>query len=203
MAFPGVRKAVAAMGMGGVVEQDAFNDEGRRLTAARSASALMDRRVSDANIAGRKDVAGGQLNDMLDMSDPANVAIIAELASQFNSAQTAKGTRQENELQGGLIDQFNENPDDFDPKIANAVQAIVGKGAFTTGKHIDPGADALADREYVTSLTNAADARAEASRSSKSSLGSSKLSDDDVFNIFGNFYQMFFGWLMIWIKIAD
>ena len=156
MAFPGVRSAVRAMMGGRATEQDAFNAEQRRLTAARSAGALMDRRVSQASMSGRQDVAQGELSDMLDMSDPNNVAIIAQLASQMNAAASSRATTQETDLQKVAIDAFNEGT--LTPEISNAIQAIGGRGAFRTGTSIDPVGDSALNQTRVTALTSSTEA---------------------------------------------
>jgi hypothetical protein len=164
MPFPGVRSAMKAIAGGPVTEQDAYNLEQRRLTAARSAMALMDKRVSDANMAGRTDKAGGQLQDMLDMTDPNNVAIIAKLASEMNAAQTARGTKQEVDFQGELMDKFRTDSSSVTPEMSNMFQAIAGRGAMMSGPNVAPTVDSRLEQEKVRAQTDASTALSEQRR---------------------------------------
>lgn len=158
MAFPGVRQAMNAIAGGAGTEQDAYNAEGRRLTAARSASALMDERVAKASMAGRKDTNQASLESNLDMEDIVNQAIMGGVATQFGAGQTARGTMQENELQADLIKQFQTNPESVTPELTNIINSIIGKGSNLSAQHVNPTIDSKLDQERESAVINATDA---------------------------------------------
>jgi len=160
MAFPGVRKAVQAITMGPQTEQDAYNAEQRRLIAARTASATMDKRVAEANMANRQNKAGGDLMNAMDMTDPLNIAVIAELAGQMSSAETARGKKQETDFQGELIDQYKTDPASVTPEIANIVNAITGTGSMMSGSHVAPSRDSRLEADRIRAVTDAQEALA-------------------------------------------
>ena len=188
MSFPGVRSAIQAMMGGSATEQQAADAELRRLTAARSAAAAMDKKVADANMAERKDTAQNKLADLLDPTDPMTQAILGALAGQMNSAASANATTQETGFQGQLIDQFNKDPESVTPELANLYQAIAGRGAMMTGANVNPTEDQADKHAYQKALTDAARSRGDASeRSNRNSpLGTVNLTDAEAYTLFGD-----------------
>jgi hypothetical protein len=169
MAFPGTAGLVDALAGGAGYEQDAYRRESARLTAARSQSALMDKRVADASTAQTKNTA---LTDLSQFFNPRDTAIAQSgTGSQISAIETAKGTAQENEARAKAMKIAEKLAAQLDIPQEDALNIMmsVASGKPITADHLgtseQSGADlasTLAGTVETETDTSAAEAKAAA-----------------------------------------
>jgi hypothetical protein len=148
---------------GGTISDQAGAIERRRLITDRDALARMEINIDKAKIKRDELNKRGNLEGMLDMQDPANVAIFADLAADLLSAERARGEGIANEAQRGALDMvLGSQAPGAAPLDVDAVTALtaVGSNKLLTPNNVDIRGQSQAKIDALEALMRQRDAAA-------------------------------------------
>jgi len=174
--FTGVESAVKAFGSRDGIQRAASTDELERLTRARSAQAVMDKRIADAIMStqqanSRTELENQQRKRGGGILDDVDLAVLGELATEYLNGQKARGVTQQNTARGNALDiigPINPHTGAGNPMSDDAINAFnaninVASDSPFVANELNPLAQSDADREYKEAQAKSSEASARAS----------------------------------------
>lgn len=160
----GIAQAFGALAGGDRTQETARSAEELRLIRAKSARALMDKRVSDAAI--RAGVLQSRNDAAPLLTDPRiRALVLGELGSDFSATQKGLGYEQQNDARGlglEIAKAFASGQGELNPDALNALTAVAGDKLLSPSNVlVTPQAQGAVD--FKTAQAGASNAAAEAS----------------------------------------